>query len=126
MISLLDEKGAPSVVQRAFVLPPRSKIGPITPEERKQIIAGSLLYGHYEKMVDRESAYETLKAKAEEAAKAAEAAEAQKAAKPAGGGRKREGLPEAMAKSTVRAIGSQIGRQIVRGILGTIFKGRRI
>jgi uncharacterized protein len=130
LVSLLDEKGAPSVVERAFVLPPRSKIGPITSEERQQIIAGSLLYGHYEKIVDRESAHEMLKAKAEQAAKVAEAAEAQKAqekaAKAAAGGRKREGLPEAMAKSTVRAIGSQIGRQIVRGILGTIFRGKRL
>jgi DNA double-strand break repair helicase HerA and related ATPase len=130
LVSFLDDKGAPSVVQRAFVLPPKSKIGPITPEQRKEAIAGSLLYGHYEKMVDRESAYEMLKVRAEEAAKVTAAAEAQKAqekaAKTAAGrSRSRESIPEAMAKSTVRSIGNSLGRQIVRGILGGILGGRR-
>src|SRR5512139_3533119 len=64
LVSLLDEKGRPNIVERAFVVPPASKIGPITPEERKKIIAASSFFGHYEKVVDRESAYEKLKGRA--------------------------------------------------------------
>jgi DNA helicase HerA-like ATPase len=126
LVSLLEEKGSPGVVERALIVPPRSMLGPITPEQRQGIIQNSLVAGAYEKAVDRESAYEMLKVKAEAAAKEAEAAKIEKAKQPArSGGRSREGLPEAMAKSTVRAIGSQIGRQIVRGILGGILGGRR-
>lgn len=61
LVSLLDEKGSPSPTQRVFVIPPGSRIGPITPEERQALIDGSLVAGVYEKTVDRESAYETLK-----------------------------------------------------------------
>ena len=131
LISLLDEKGAPGVVDRALVVPPHSRIGPVTPEERGQTVQSSVLKGHYENTVDRESAYEILKVRAEKAAaaaeQAAEEAEAAKAATEAARAapRQREGLPEAMAKSTMRAIGSQIGRQIARGILGSILGGRR-
>ncbi|HET8944789.1 MAG TPA: helicase HerA-like domain-containing protein [Dehalococcoidia bacterium] len=131
LISFLDEKGAPGIVERALVVPPHSRIGPATPEERAETVRSSLLQGHYENAVDRESAYEMLKVRAEEAAaaadRAAEEAEAAKAAKAAARAapRRREGLPEAMAKSTVRAMGSQIGRQIVRGILGSILGGSR-
>jgi DNA helicase HerA-like ATPase len=128
LVSMLNEKGAPEIVERAFVLPPRSRIGPATDDERRKVIEGSVLYGHYEKAVDRESAHEMLKVRAEAAAKAAEQ-EAQvkaeaKATKPAGRGR--ESLAEAMAKSTARSIGSGLGRQIVRGILGGIFGRKRL
>ena len=64
LVSLLDEKGRPSVTQRVFVIPPGSQIGPITAEQRKALIAGSLVAGAYEKTVDRESAYEKLKGRA--------------------------------------------------------------
>ena len=64
LVSLLDDKGRPSVTERVFVLPPGSQIGPITPEQRKALIAGSLVAGVYEKTVDRESAYEKLKGRA--------------------------------------------------------------
>jgi DNA helicase HerA-like ATPase len=87
LVSFLDEKGMPSVVERAFVAPPRSQIGPITPEQRKALIDGSIVAGVYEAEVDRESAYEMLvkrteasAAAAEEAAKAAEQAKLQKEA----------------------------------------------
>ncbi len=80
LVSFLDETGTPSVVERAFVVPPGSQIGAITPEQRQQIIQNSVLYGYYEKLEDRESAYEVLKQKAEVAAKAAAAAIAQNAA----------------------------------------------
>jgi len=64
LVSLLDEKGRPSVTQRVFVIPPGSQIGPITPEQRQRLIAGSLVAGVYEKTVDRESAYEKIKGRA--------------------------------------------------------------
>ena len=66
LISLLDDSGTPGIVQRAFVLPPRAQIGPITPDERKQIIQSSIVFGTYEKVVDRESAFEILKSRAEQ------------------------------------------------------------
>ena len=62
LVSLLDDKGRPGVTQRVFVLPPGSQIGPITPKQRKALIDNSLVAGVYEKMVDRESAYERIKA----------------------------------------------------------------
>jgi hypothetical protein len=74
LVSFLDEKGMPNIVERSFILPPRSQIGPITLEQRDQILKASLLFGHYEKQLDRESAYEVLKLKTEEAIKAAEEA----------------------------------------------------
>lgn len=141
LISFLDEKGTPTPVERAFVLPPRSQIGPITPEQRKTLIDTSIVAGQYEKVVDRESAYEKLKARAEQGATAETAKEAGGGmlggvldsigipgvggGPTAGRGRSREGIVEAMAKSAARAIGSQVGRQIIRGVLGSILGGRR-
>jgi DNA helicase HerA-like ATPase len=132
LVSMLDEKGSPSVVERAFIVPPRGRIGPLTAAERKRVIDASALKGHYEQAVDRESAHEILKARAEQPATAAAPA------KGGGGlldsvlgggsapsGRRRESVGEAMAKSAARAIGSQIGRQIVRGVLGSLLGGGR-
>ncbi len=129
LVSVLDGKGTPTVVERAFVLPPRSRLAPLSPEERAAVVKGSVLYGHYEKVVDRESAYEKLKAKA-----AAEAAPAEPERDIPGtpGPRGRASEPRsqsgnlfgAMAKSAAHAIGSQIGRQIIRGVLGSILGGR--
>jgi DNA double-strand break repair helicase HerA and related ATPase len=81
LVSFLDEKGQPGIVERAYVLPPHGRIGPVTPPERQAIIQGSLIFGHYERAVDRESAYEMLKARAEreEAERAQAQAEAQAA-----------------------------------------------
>ena len=67
LISMLDETGTPVPVERGFVVPPASRVGAITPEERQQIVQSSILFGHYEKTVDRESAYERLKGRAESA-----------------------------------------------------------
>jgi DNA helicase HerA-like ATPase len=148
LVSTLEDKGTPSIVERAFVVPPHSQIGPITPEQRKAIITGSVLFGHYENAIDRDSAYEILtvraKQKGQEAADAAEqkelekhtavlakeqaAAEKQAArAQRAAGGRSRQSddMMEAVMKSTARAAGSQLGRSITRGILGSIFGGRK-
>jgi DNA helicase HerA-like ATPase len=66
LVSVLDEKGSPTIVERAFICPPHSRLSPLTSDERAQSIRGSVLYGHYEKMVDRESAYEKLKTRAEQ------------------------------------------------------------
>ncbi len=120
LVSTLDRKGRPSPVERALIVPPESRIGPISKAARKRIIDASVLKGVYDKPVDRESAYEILKQKAEQAAELTE----QEKKSPRRGGRQRQTPLEAFAKSTLRAIGSSIGRQIARGILGSLF-GRR-
>jgi DNA helicase HerA-like ATPase len=117
LVSVLDKKGVPSVVERAFIFPPRSRFAPLAPNERQQLIARSTLYGHYEKAVDRESAYELL---AKHASAADAPAKSTTVADQAGD------LLGAFAKSAARAVGSQIGRQIVRGVLGSLLgTGRR-
>ena len=126
LLSFLEENGTPSVVERALICPPQSQIGPIPPEQRRKIIDGSVIFGHYEEAVDRESAYEILKRRAEQAAPAPETSYTGSSQNQRQGvGRQRETAVEAMAKSAARAIGSQIGRQIIRGVLGSIFGGRR-
>jgi len=126
------------VVERAFVVPPEGQIGPITPAQRQALIQSSLVAGVYEKVIDRESAYEIVKARTEQAAVQAQAeaqakVEAKAEAKQGGGfindillgtGR-RQGMVEAMAKSTVRTIGTQVGRAILRGVMGSILGGRK-
>jgi DNA helicase HerA-like ATPase len=145
LVSFLDEKGRPAIVERAFVLPPASRLGPLTPPERQTAIQSSVLFGHYEKMVDRESAYEKLTARAAEAAPenktgiggtAAASAPAESGGLFGGAvgeilfgrtgprGGKTDGLAQMAAKSVVRTIGSSVGRQIVRGVLGSIL-GKR-
>jgi uncharacterized protein len=140
LVSLLDSKGIPGVVQRAFILPPTSKIGPVAPEERKKLIASSVIAGHYEKAVDRESAYEKLKGRTESKQAEAPPAKAGGKAAPAGApqsqgaggmlndilfgstgprGGRREGVVEAAAKSMARSA----GREILRGVLGSILGG---
>jgi DNA helicase HerA-like ATPase len=120
LVSFLDEKGMPGMVERAFIYPPWSQIGPIDPGQRQEIIRQSLLYGQYEKTIDRESAYELLQRRIEKLQ--AEAAEVE-VSKPKG--RQPDSLLTSVFKSTTRALGSQIGRSIVRGVLGSIFGGRR-
>ncbi len=123
LISFLDQKGSPSIVERALVCPPQSQIGPIDSDKRQTIIKNSVLYGHYEKTIDRESAYELLKSRAEVASKAAE--ELPEKEEPKKRGRKKDTIMETVIKSAVRSMGSSMGRQIVRGVLGSIFGGRR-
>jgi len=129
LVSLLDEKGRPAVVERALIVPPRAQIGPLTSTERQQIIANSLVAGHYEKAVDRESAYEMLKSRAE--AKQAEAAAQQSGGGGlldglmGGGSSRRQSTGEALVKSVARTVGSELGRRLVRGVLGSLLGGRR-
>jgi hypothetical protein len=141
LVSMLDEKGKPTVTERALIVPPRSRIGPITPAERAAIVQKSLVAGVYEKLIDRESAYEILKRRAAEAPAATPQPGAAPAAGTGGGvlgslgsvlgdmlggrGGRREGVAEALAKSAARAVGSQIGRSIIRGVLGTLLGGKK-
>ncbi len=171
LVSFLDEKGRPSVTERVYVHPPGSQIGPITSEQRKALIAGSLVAGAYEKTVDRESAYEKLKGRAEAGAAQrgspaggagtgrmggmggmggmgelpmprAPGGGTASAPAPAGGGLggmlkdvmlgttgprggRHPGLAEKAASSAVRSIGSAVGREIIRGVLGSLLGGSR-
>lgn len=120
LVSFLDEKGSPGMVERAYVLPPRSQIGPISPEQRQKIIKESAVYGSYEKEVDRESAYEILKKRAEQSAKDQPLAPP-KTARPAPASR-RQTVAEAAMKSAARAAAGQLGRQLMRGLLGSLFR----
>ena len=143
LVSLLDAKGRPSITERVYVLPPGSQIGPITPEQRQVLLQNSLVAGVYERAVDRESAYEKLKVRAAASAPAAGAAPGGGAAgqNASGGimggikdvlfgttgprGGVHDGLAQSMAKSAVRTMGSAVGREIIRGVLGSIFGGKR-
>jgi DNA helicase HerA-like ATPase len=129
LVSTLGGKGIPGVVERTLVRPPSSRLGPAKPAERKAIIEESMLGRRYAEAIDRKSAYESLKERAEKAvaaeSRAAEAAEAGQAKRkePAPRRSNRQGVMEAMIKSVVRSIGSALGRQISRGVLGSILKG---
>jgi DNA helicase HerA-like ATPase len=150
LVSLLDDKGRPSVVERAFVVPPGCRLGPVTAEERAAVIRASVVAGVYEQSVDRESAYEKLVTRHAEATpaknggttggrKSAPAGEDQAPASAGGGfldrlgellggstgprGGRHEGVIESAARSAARAIGSQFGRELVRGVLGSLLGG---
>jgi DNA helicase HerA-like ATPase len=137
LVSFLDEKGIPTPVERTFVCPPSGRIGPVTDSERAQAVRSSNVYGFYERQVDRESAYEILKARAEQSLATANEAEASEnsgfnwggilgggshKSKPSSS--RSDSVLEAAVKSVARTVGSELGRQIVRGILGGIL-GRR-
>ena len=123
LVSFLDEKGRPHPVERAFVVPPRARIGPLTDAERKQSLAASLVAGQYEKAIDRESAFELLAARAEAGRSSAPQPATSRA--PAARAGTTENALEAAAKSAARAIGSELGRRLVRGVLGSLLGGRR-
>lgn len=154
LVSTLATKGVPSMVQRTLIRPPASRVGPLTPQERQQVMAQSPVAGQYDEAVDRESAFEMLQKRASERAQAEERAQERDSGGP-GGGRSRWTLPdfgddsyspaptgrsrgtaprqprpsnrqtvaEAAIKSVVRSVGSQVGRALVRGILGSLKKG---
>jgi len=124
LVSVLDERGAPTVVERALVFPPRTQLAPLDPAARTALIKASSVYGHYEQAVDRESAYERLKGRA--------AAHGGPADAPAPRGRAGGGAQDQVTKavisigtSVVRSMGTQAGRSIVRGVLGALFGGTR-
>lgn len=123
LVSVLDEEGRPTPVEHVYIKPPESRVGPLTDKERKEYLSRSPYKGRYDEVVDRESAYEMLKAKAE---KLADSVKQEKNRKVTTTKRRstRQSPMEAMVKSAARSMGSQIGRQIMRGILGSLF-GRR-
>jgi len=152
LVSVLDARGQPTVVERAFILPPRSQLGPIRPDQLETLIQNSIVAGVYERILDRESAYERLTGALEATANpqsnsskpipeekrgfldrlfgwdsSGTAAPTLPASLPSvsrkRGGKEPEGLGTIMAKSVVRTVGSSIGREIVRGVLGGIFGG---
>jgi uncharacterized protein len=148
LVSFLDEKGRPGVTERVYVLPPGSQIGPITPEQRKALMASSIVAGVYEKTVDRESAYEKIKGRtaanmatesqAKEIGKEIAKEAGNAAGSEASGGwldnlgsifgggakRTRASAGEQLMKSAASSIGREVGRQIIRGVLGSILGGR--
>lgn len=138
LISFLDEKGSPGMTQRATVIAPGSRMGPLSVDERNGLINHSPLYGKYDEALDRESAYEKLQkgAQATSERASAPAAKGEKVAVdnailgglkdilfgttgPRGG--KRDGVVQTMAKSATR----QIANQLVRGVLGSLLGGRK-
>ncbi len=152
LVSFLDESGTPGIVERAWICPPASQIGPITPEQRQQLIAHSPVAGIYEKAVDRESAYERLAGKAQQTptdsqiqqrdtvqTQAQTTLQQNAPASTGAGGLLNEALGslfgsgnsrrmspgQAMVNSAARAIGSQVGRQLIRGALGSLLGGGR-
>jgi len=170
LISFLDEKGRPNIVQRGFIIPPASQIGAITVEQRKIVMQNSIVAGVYEKAIDRESAYEKIKGRVPQNSASANSSRPadtndnqawgrgsqsnQPSSQPhsqqsspapqesEGGGiagalggmfgnlfggsgiRRKDNVAETMVKSAVRTIGSQVGREIIRGVLGSIMKKR--
>ncbi len=151
LVSLLDAKGRPCPTERVYVIPPGSQIGPITPEQRRALIARSLVAGVYEREIDRESAYERLRGRVAPAGgkPGGSADESARATTASGGtagtadggllgglkdvlfgstgprGGKHEGLAESAARSAMRTMGSSVGREIVRGVLGSLLGGSR-
>jgi len=124
LVSFLDEKGRPLPVERALVRPPNSQIGPLTETQRQEHMGRSPFRGRYDNAVDRESAYELLQKRAEQAAKEAEKQTDTEPVHGRSGGRARQSAFEAFAKSALRSVGSQLGRQVARGLLGSLF-GKR-
>ena len=152
LVSFLDAKGRPCETERVYVLPPGSQIGPITPQQRQALLQGSLVAGVYEKVVDRESAHELLRAHSQAQQPANTNADAgvtrprvpgvpnQGQTQEAGAGNalnellfgrtgprggQYDGLVQTVAKTAVRTVGSSLGRQLVRGLLGSLLGGRR-
>ena len=130
----MDEKGSPTEVERILIRPPESQIGPLTETERAEQINRSPYKGKYDTIVDRESAYELLRERAEQEAELA-AKEEQKelelkrfeeqekaSSKTKRSSSRRQSASEALIKSAARSIGTRLGKQIIRGILGSILR----
>jgi DNA double-strand break repair helicase HerA and related ATPase len=146
LVSFLDEQGTPNMVEQALVCPPHSQIGAITSQQRQELIQNSIVAGVYEQAVDRESAYERLKARGDQPAVAAPAPQQRMTSRapvesapqpastpwyenlpnltaPSARGRRGDTIMDAMMKSAVRSIGSSVGRQLIRGVMGSLLGG---
>jgi len=149
LVSTLEAKAVPSMVQRTLIRPPASRLGPITPQERARLVAASPVAGQYDKTIDRESAFELLQKRAKEAQEAEDEVQAKDEGRESGRSRwtipgfgdddrqddggsrrraprasNRQTVAEAAIKSVVRSVGSSLGRALVRGILGSLRRGR--
>jgi len=123
LVSLLDDKGVPGVVERARICPPRTRLTPISAAERQQVVHSSTVFGTYEKVVDRPSAYEMLQRSS--AAGMPEKAAPAAASNAPGAWKEAGDIAGAFAKSVARSLGTQLGRQILRGVLGGVLGGSR-
>jgi hypothetical protein len=127
LVSTLEDKGTPGIVQRTLIAPPASRVGPALPSERQAVFAASPMAGRYDVAIDRESAYEQLRARAEAAVP--RQAPSPTATSPAGerttrGRKPPPSFAETFASSAARSVGSRLGREIVRGVLGSFFRSR--
>ena len=130
LVSVLDPKGVPTMVERTLIRPPSSQMGPLDDNERKSLVKNSPVYGLYDEGVDRESAYELLEkrniVRAEEAEKAAKAEEEAKAAKAKAkskrSGYKRQTATERFVKNMASTVGRQLGNALIRGLLGGLLR----
>ncbi|MDD9910800.1 MAG: DUF853 domain-containing protein [Ahrensia sp.] len=136
LVSTLEKKGVPSIVQRTLIRPPQSRLGPLSDAERAQVVAVSPVAGQYDKAIDRESAFEVLAKRADEKARAEEEQErleAEEEARESEARREarksrprrsnRQSVGEAALKSVARTVANQLGRALVRGILGSLKRG---
>jgi uncharacterized protein len=126
LVSVLEDKGVPSIVGKTMMRPPSSRLGPISPEERRTVIAASPVAGLYDTIEDRESAFEILTAKAKRRQEAEAGADTERQAAPKEPRRStRAGPLEAAITSMSRSIANTLGRELVRGMLGTLKRGGR-
>jgi DNA helicase HerA-like ATPase len=127
LVSVLNKDGSPAPVERIFICPPESQLGSISPQQRDEIMRRSPFSGRYEQEIDRESAYELLKKKAElQDSKAVKDPQINQPIKTTSSqSSNRQSVGEALLKSAARSIGSSVGRQIIRGIMGSLLGGRR-
>lgn len=125
LVSTLEDKGTPAMVQRVAIAPPQSRIGPLSEAERQALLRQSALQGRYEKAIDRESAYELLTARAQQSE--AQQPQAAGAGSDLGAmaGELLGGFAGQVMKTAMRQAANQLGRQLVRGVLGSLLGGKR-
>ncbi len=138
LVSTLDDKGVPTIVDRTMIRPPQSQLGPVTPQQRQQALAASVMAGRYDTAQDRESAYELLTRRVEtppappqpqrqgpwsggrSEAPAERPVPRQPKAAPRSAGRQRQGVGETLAKSIASSVGRELGRALLRGLMGSL------
>jgi uncharacterized protein len=125
LVSTLEDKGTPGIVQRTLIAPPASRVGPALTSERQAVSAASPMAGRYDIAIDRQSAYEQLRARAETLVQRETSPRAAPSSSPGRSARKPPAsFAETLANSAARSIGGKLGREIVRGVLGSLFRGR--
>jgi hypothetical protein len=124
LVSVLNEQGTPTMVEHCIIAPPESRIGPLSNERRHELISRSPMAATYQERIDRESAAEVLKKRREESAKAQEEKTGSFWSTIFSSSGKRQGAAETLIKSVVRTVGNSLGREITRGILGSISRRR--